>query len=87
MGQVNPTWSPDGRYLVVSEYLEEPGKNQLLRVSVEDGSVIILAEGNDRGADRKRFREPKVSPDGRHVLVTTGESREEIWRMTFSRGR
>jgi hypothetical protein len=28
-----------------------------------------------------------VSPDGRHVLVGTGEERQEIWRMTFNSGR
>jgi hypothetical protein len=75
------SWSPDGRYVVTDGQLEGSENHQLLRVSVEDGSVISLAEGPDF------FRRPKVSPDGRHVLATTGAWRGEIWRMTFNSGR
>jgi len=72
-------WSSDGRYLIMDGQLEGAEDRQLLRVSVEDGSVIVLAEGPER------FKRPRVSPDGRHVLTTTGEFREEIWRMTFNK--
>jgi len=78
---IGTSWSPDSRYVVLDGQLEGSGNHQLLRVSVEDGSVIVLAEGPER------FHRPKVSPDGRHVLVTTGEERQEIWRMTFNSGR
>jgi len=71
-------WSPDGRYVVLNGRLQGRESYQLLRVSAEDGSLIVLAEGPER------FWHPKVSPDGRHVLVTTGEARQEIWRMTFN---
>jgi len=78
---IGSSWSPDGRYVVLDGQQELTGNHQLLRISVEDGSVIVLAEGPER------FQRPKVSPDGRHVLVTTGEERQEIWRMTFNSGR
>lgn len=85
-----PTWSPDGRYVVAGS--SEDGTDaltgrrrqrnfRLLRISVEDGSVISLAEG------REQFSGPKVSPDGRHILVRTGSLLREIWRMTFNSGR
>jgi Tol biopolymer transport system component len=76
---IGAAWSPDGRYVVLDGRLEGSEDSQLLRISVEDGSVIALAEG-------QRFSRPRVSSDGRHVLTTTGRFRGEIWRMTFNDG-
>jgi len=74
-------WSSDGRYVVSQGWLEGQEGRQLFRISAEDGSVIVLAEGSER------FRQPRVSPDGRHILVVAGERRQEIWRMTFNSER
>jgi len=75
------SWSRDGRYVVANGRQEVPGAHQLLRISVEDGSVISLAESP------RPFRGVTLSPDGRHIAVTMGEQREEIWRMTFNSER
>ena len=75
-----PNWSPDSRYVVIGADLEGTGDPHLVRISVEDGSAISLAEAP------VAWRPAWVSPDGRHILTLTGETRKEIWRMTFKKG-
>ena len=59
---INPTWSPDGRYLVFSSdrsgtynlYAYEPGRGKLFRMTNVLGGLL----------------EPAISPDGQTVLLT-----------------
>jgi Tol biopolymer transport system component len=80
VGPAHARWSHDSRYLILDGQLDETGDHHLLLISAEDGSMRSLAKGPER------FRYPSMSPDGRHIAVTTGELRQEIWRMTFSGG-
>jgi dipeptidyl aminopeptidase/acylaminoacyl peptidase len=80
------TWSPDSRYVLFAGALEEgdDGIHQyVFRYSVENGSLLKVMELTE-DLDRVRFL--SVSPDGRHVSMDTGASRQEIWRMTFNNG-
>ncbi len=71
-------WSPDSRYVLFPGRLE--GDLYLLQCVAEDGSLRRLMEVENR------FFNLSVSPDGRHISMDTGETRREIWRMTFNGG-
>jgi len=81
----NVVWSPDSGYVLFQGY-EGSGddyRGYIYRFSMEDGSVIRLIE-----LTRDLFRAfgLSVSSDGRHVAMTTGDTRLEIWRMSFGGG-
>lgn len=86
---INPfqlVWSPDSRYVLFDGSLEEGDDgihHYLFRYSVEDGSLLKLVEITD---DLARVGNVSVSPDGRHVAMGTGGTRQEIWRMSFNSG-
>ncbi len=74
-------WSADSRYLFFLGTLEDGGSEHLMRLSVEDGSLLSFPAISDLGRWSGGL---SVSADGRHISVVTGEKRLEIWRMTFN---
>ena len=74
------TWSRDSRHLFFFALPEGGESRHLIQVSVEDGSVRALSPTPGR------IHAISVSPDGRHIAMVTGVTREEIWRMTFNGG-
>ena len=81
----NVVWSRDSRYVLFQGYEggEDDSRGYIYRFSVEDGSVLRLMELT---SDLFRAFNIQVSPDGRHVAMTTGATRLEIWRMSFNDG-
>ena len=80
-------WSPDSRYLFFVGRLEEDEGTGYypMRLSAEDGSVRSFPAifGAAGGAE---LGPVSLSSDGRHITFVAGETRLEIWRMTFNGG-
>jgi len=57
--------SPDGRWATIVEYGGPPPTSQLVRLNLESGDTILLAE------DIPSSPESSFSPDGRYVLLRT----------------
>ena len=72
------TWTPDGRHILFAKWRlpEKPGKLEceLWRVPADGG------EPQPVGLERFRLRHPRVHPDGKRVVFTTGAPRQfEVW--------
>ena len=59
----NPSWSPDGRYMVFSGLAN--GRPDLFRLEVETGNVDNLSD------DSFSYIHPSWSPDGRYLALST----------------
>ena len=93
-GGITLTWSADSRYVFFrgsQDAVPNPelgwscqalasASCHLFRISAADGSV------HDLMTVPQGIENIRVSPDGRHIALYTGELRQEIWRMTFNGG-
>ncbi|MFH1763524.1 MAG: DPP IV N-terminal domain-containing protein [Gemmatimonadota bacterium] len=73
-----PTWTPDGRALLVRVYNDPPstrGGTHLARVTVESGEV------EDLGLGMQSWGQINLSPDGRHLAFIDGAMISEVWVM------
>jgi len=80
-------WSPDGRFLLFSSKMatswpppDYPGGDSLRLISVEDGSVRLLADDVHQGA-------ASLSPDGRFVTFAVGgEANAQVFVQSLAGG-
>ena len=74
------SWTPDGRYLILSG-AKQPGQpNQILRVAVDGGDVTTLAAADGvQGYDA-----PALSKDGRTLAVVNVDKRREVDLLSLS---
>jgi Tol biopolymer transport system component len=69
-GNIEPAFSPDGRYLVVTNVSELSRESFLLRIDLLTGDVLNLTNGTAGAMPTADFN-PEWSPDGRHVAFST----------------
>lgn len=69
-GNVEPSFSPDGRYLVVTNISEVSRESFLLRIDLRTGAVLNLTNGTAGAMPTADFN-PEWSPDGGHVAFST----------------
>ncbi len=82
----NPSWSPDGRQIVVAtESVEHPfarsGESKLFIIDAESGTATMLYKGDGV--------QPRWSPDGSRIAfwgLPTGTGRRELWTIAPSGG-
>ncbi|HEX8184262.1 MAG TPA: hypothetical protein VF747_05915, partial [Blastocatellia bacterium] len=70
----NPSWSPDGKWVVYTK-LERSGAGRpnLERVSIDEGEVVHLTD--------EFTSYPAVSPDGKMIACLYAESYSDPWRI------
>lgn len=87
----DPDVSPDGRYVVFSNYSQAARQTWILRLDLQSGAVVNLSMVN-RGVFAGADAHPRVSPDGQRIAVVgtvgftaqiltmdiTGENLQEI---------
>jgi hypothetical protein len=79
-----PRWSPDGRFIAVSQHLDE-GRN--VRVFEVGDSCRSLTLRHEFKGENLELRDPSWSADGRHLLVSWDESGiANIYRLNLEDG-
>ncbi|HEY7302858.1 MAG TPA: LpqB family beta-propeller domain-containing protein, partial [Bryobacteraceae bacterium] len=63
-----PAWTPDSRFLVLSNTFPEEDNQSLIRVSVQNGEVTRVLRDSSREA--LNLIMPTISPDGRRLAFT-----------------
>lgn len=75
----NPTWSPDGRWVVVES--DADGFRDLYRLEVPSGATVQLTD------DPEGNFQPDVSPSGRAIaFVSSRDGNAELYRMSTDGG-
>ena len=85
-GNTDPSISPDGRTLVVTNRSAVANESFLLRIDLQSGEVLNLTNGT-AGAQRVDDNFPEISPDGRQVAFSfTDDSGTDIHLMDTASG-
>ncbi|HUA62097.1 MAG TPA: hypothetical protein VML19_25290, partial [Verrucomicrobiae bacterium] len=76
---INFNWFPDGRSMLIGEG-QFAGTSELIRVDPQDGSHQTIY------AAASEMEDPSVSPDGKQIAFSNGDTGSEIAQISFADG-
>jgi len=68
-------WTPDGKYIIYTEYNQKKGSSYLWRIAVDGGKPQEIWQG------KNGFVGLSVHPDGEKIAFSTWAEETEIWMM------